>query len=70
MHSLENQSCALFNSTVIVDIDLKIDESDRQIFIKLPNTITSGFTVVCKIVHKIASVWCKIALGGVGVSLP
>ena len=43
MHSLENQSCALFNSTIIVDIDLKIDESDRQIFIKLPNTITSGF---------------------------
>ena len=27
-------------------------------------------TVVCKIVHKIASVWCKIALGEVGVSLP
>ena len=31
-----------------------------------------GNTVVCKIVHKFefASVWCKIALGGVGVSLP
>ena len=28
------------------------------------------FTVVCKIVHKIASVWCKTALGEVGVSLP
>ena len=27
-------------------------------------------TIVCKIVHKIASVWCKIALGEVGVSLP
>ena len=26
MHSLENQSCALFNSTIIVDIDLKIVE--------------------------------------------
>ena len=27
-------------------------------------------TVVCKIVHKIASVWCKTASGEVGVSLP
>ena len=27
-------------------------------------------TVVCKKVHKIASVWCKIALEEVGVSLP
>ena len=27
-------------------------------------------TVVGKIVHKIASVWCKIALEEVGVSLP
>ena len=27
-------------------------------------------TVVCKIVHKFASVWCKTALGEVGVSLP
>ena len=27
------------------------------------------YTVVCKIVHKIASVWCKTALGEVGVSL-
>ena len=26
-------------------------------------------TVVCKIVHKFASVWCKTALGEVGVSL-
>ena len=30
----------------------------------------STFTVVCKIVHKIASVWCKTASGEVGVSLP
>ena len=28
------------------------------------------YTVVCKIVHKFASVWCKTALGEVGVSLP
>ena len=28
------------------------------------------FTVVCKIVHKFASVWCKTALGEVGMSLP
>ena len=28
------------------------------------------YTVVCEIVHKIASVWCKIALGEVGVLLP
>ena len=28
------------------------------------------FTVVCKIVHIFASVWCKTALGEVGVSLP
>ena len=27
-------------------------------------------TVVCIKVHKIASVWCKTALGKVGVSLP
>ena len=27
-------------------------------------------TVVCKIVHKFASVWCKTALGEVGLSLP
>jgi hypothetical protein len=27
-------------------------------------------TVVCKIVHKFASVWCKTGLGEVGVSLP
>ena len=27
-------------------------------------------TVVCKIVHKFASVWCKTAQGEVGVSLP
>ena len=27
-------------------------------------------TVVCKKVHKIRSVWCKMALGEVGVSLP
>ena len=27
-------------------------------------------TVVCKIVHKFVSVWCKTALGEVGVSLP
>ena len=27
-------------------------------------------TVVCIKVHKIVSVWCKIALGEVGVSLP
>ena len=27
-------------------------------------------TVVCKIVHRFASVWCKTALGEVGVSLP
>ena len=27
-------------------------------------------TVVCIKVHKIASVWCKTALGEVGVSLP
>ena len=26
-------------------------------------------TVVCKIVHKFASVWCKTTLGEVGVSL-
>ena len=28
------------------------------------------YTVVCKIVHKFASVWCKTALGEVGMSLP
>ena len=28
------------------------------------------FTVVCKKVHKIGSVWCKMALGEVGVSHP
>ena len=27
-------------------------------------------TVVCKRVHKIASLWCKTASGEVGVSLP
>ena len=27
-------------------------------------------TVVCKKVHPIGSVWCKMALGEVGVSLP
>ena len=27
-------------------------------------------TVVCKKVHKILSVWCKMALVEVGVSLP
>ena len=32
--------------------------------------ISKGNTVVCRIVHKIASVWCKIAQGEVGVSLP
>ena len=31
---------------------------------------TVNNTVVCKIVHKFASVWCKTALGEVGVSLP
>ena len=30
----------------------------------------SSLTVVCIKVHKIASVWCKTALGEVGVSLP
>ena len=30
----------------------------------------SKTTVVCIKVHKIVSVWCKIALGEVGVSLP
>ena len=30
----------------------------------------SKITVVCKIVHKFASLWCKTALGEVGVSLP
>ena len=29
-----------------------------------------NITVVCKIVHKFASVWCKTALGEVGGSLP
>jgi hypothetical protein len=28
------------------------------------------YTVVCKIVHKFSYVWCKTALGEVGVSLP
>ena len=39
--------------------------------VKGPST-RLGFlnTVVCKIVHKFASVWCKTALGEVGVSLP
>ena len=32
--------------------------------------IVLGVTVVCIKVHKIVSVWCKIALGEVGVSLP
>ena len=31
---------------------------------------TVSATVVCIKVHKIASVWCKTALGEVGVSLP
>ena len=35
-------------------------------FSKLP----MRYTVVCKKVHKIESVWCKMALGEVGVSLP
>ena len=30
----------------------------------------SANTVVCKKVHKFGSVWCKMALGKVGVSLP
>ena len=30
----------------------------------------SPTTVLCKIVHKFASVWCKTALGEVGVSFP
>ena len=29
-----------------------------------------SLTVVCEIVHKFASVWCKTALGEVGVSVP
>ena len=32
--------------------------------------ILESVTVVCKIVHKLASVWCKTAQGEVGVSLP
>ena len=35
-----------------------------------PSPKSDGVTVVCKIVHKFASVWCKTALGEVGVSLP
>ena len=38
----------------------------------IADTIPNGLidTVVCKIVHKFASVWCKTALREVGVSLP
>ena len=32
--------------------------------------LLNAVTVVCIKVHKIASVWCKTALGEVGVSLP
>ena len=37
------------------------------VFFKISKTI---HTVVCKKVHKIWSVWCKMAQGEVGVSLP
>ena len=52
---------------------------DESIFWSLPNCFfqqkdmrlyKSLDTVVCKKVHKIWSVWCKMALGEVGVSLP
>ena len=37
---------------------------------ELPIHLELKSTVVCIKVHKIASVWCKTALGEVGVSLP
>ena len=51
------------------------DTSGRNVFVhfleelRIPKK-TFEITVVCKIVHKFASVWCKTALGKVGVSLP
>ena len=48
---------------------LKVPDNDRNYW-DLPYLAQMKFTVVCKIVHKFASVWCKTALGEVGVSLP
>ena len=51
-----------------VKIFFKSENLKKMLLIKNDGLI--GFTVVCKIVHKFASVWCKTALGEVGVSLP
>jgi hypothetical protein len=47
-----------------------ISFSGTILMIILGNILIRHFTVVCIKVHKIASVWCKTALGKVGVSLP
>ena len=48
-------------------------ENARNLWMETPRALyelAEIYTVVCKIVHKIASVWCKTASGEVGVSLP
>ena len=44
--------------------------NDNTDLIKSNTFMQYKATVVCKIVHKFASVWCKTALEEVGVSLP
>ena len=46
------------------------DNGDFDKAISILKLCRLTLTVVCIKVHKIVSVWCKIALGEVGVSLP
>ena len=55
--------------------NIRKDFFDYVYIILLQQSLTSketslANTVVCKIVHPFGSVWCKMALGEVGVALP
>ena len=63
------------NSDVVRALWLQIVQwveinSDSEVIKSEIFAVLMIITVVCKKVHKIASLWCKMALGEVGVSLP
>ena len=60
----------MINETVLpLYCEAEIENMKKMLFL-LMREMEIVTTVVCKIVHKFASVWCKTALGEVGVSLP
>ena len=72
LHHTDANLCAILHTTVVVNLciiealEIKTLSNKKHIL----SICFYCFTVVCKIVHKFASVWCKTALEEVGVSLP